>query len=74
MKEDLWRFCSYCEKQAHAKSGKGERKPWDRQAAPTKCVSNSATPTTLCGHFLKFSFTTECKEYLTSPVPKISPP
>lgn len=59
-------------KEVCAKSGKAKRKPWDRQAGPTKCVSNPATPTTLCGHFLKCSFTEECKKYPTGPVLLIS--
>lgn len=37
-----------------------------------KCALNSATPATLCGHFLKLSLTEECKKYLTVPVLLIS--
>lgn len=39
---------------------------------PQQRVSNSATPTTLCGHFLKCSITEECKKYPTGPVLLIS--
>lgn len=40
--------------------------------APTKCVSNPATSTTLCGPFLKCSFTEEHKKYRTGPALLIS--